>query len=76
MFTCRNKYAVIKQIRTDTVELPGKRYDGPIKKAKMIIVLDKGPDFETALKAFNEEKEKRAANEAKEKEAAEAKAKA
>ena len=67
---------MIKQIRTDTVELPGKRYDGPIKKAKMIIILDKSPEFEPALKAFNEEKERRAASEAKEKEAAEAKEKA
>lgn len=46
----RNKYAVISSIKTTTIEVGAKR--GPMKKAKLLINLKKGPEFDRAMEEF------------------------
>ena len=45
--------------------MPGRRDEITLRKAKLVVVLDKGPDFDAALREFNEEKDKRREEEEK-----------
>ena len=47
--------------------MPGRRDEIPLRKAKLVVILNKGPDFDTALREFNEEKDRRREEEEKSK---------
>jgi DNA-binding protein len=46
----RNKYAVIQRIKTKTIEVDGRK--GPLKKAKLVVTLQKGKHFDEAMENF------------------------
>ena len=47
----RNGYASIKQIKTETITVPGDRGDS--KKAKLFIILTRSPDFKENMAKFD-----------------------
>lgn len=55
----RNKYAKLVKMHTDTVSIPGHRTE--VKRAKLIIEMTKGEDFDKAMEEFEKIGEERKA---------------
>ena len=54
----RNNYATFHEIKTTTVSVESSEEKTESRKAKMLIILNRGPDFFENMQKFNEQREK------------------